>query len=352
MHEPKDLQEGNCNTEIPEATKCEDGGRSSTDEKRKEEAAHKVNPDSEGLGWYGNDRIVIGCVDEVNGPGSIEFPSFVPTRHELVQLAKYWASVRMDLDFSHFIDGQTGSSEIRLGPFASRRIARIAAALGEDEVAKAVNEAYDEFGKRCDPRTWKVFREGTPEEQKTLQAEIAREMSGIEDPQVVAGITELMKSLSLDYLVAGRKAARFAILSSPAAAVSDPACIIVPVLEYLNAGPSDGRYRKKEDGSVPPIEWEIRFVGLSRIEMMHIQRLPDPGKSADDVDIVMMSSESESGREFDRAAKRARWRNNPELVLEVEKAAVEASNALAAKVAGRNGVTMFDDFRAASIALG
>jgi hypothetical protein len=74
--------------------------RSGNVESMDEDRTHMVNPDSHGLGWYGNDRVVIGCVDEVNGPGSIEFPSFVPTRHELVQLAKYWATVQVDLDFS------------------------------------------------------------------------------------------------------------------------------------------------------------------------------------------------------------------------------------------------------------
>ena len=53
---------------------------------------YRGNPDSVGLGWYGDDRILIGYVDEVNGPGSEEVSGFVPTRHELIQLVKYWAT--------------------------------------------------------------------------------------------------------------------------------------------------------------------------------------------------------------------------------------------------------------------
>jgi hypothetical protein len=261
MDEKNILPTKNDNTELPERSKCEDGGCSSTAEKRKEEnAPHRVNPDSTGLGWYGNDRIVVGCVDEVNGPGSIEFPRFVPTQHELIQLTRYWASVRINIDFSYFVDGQTGSSEIRLRPFASRRIARIAAALGEDEVAKAVNEAYEDFGTGIDPRTWRIFRDGTPEEQQALQGEIVREFRGAEYPHVVAKIAELMKSMALEFPAAEEgKAARVAILLSPAAVVSDPTCIIVPVIHYVNAD-ADGHYRKNDDGSVPPIREQQRYA--------------------------------------------------------------------------------------------
>jgi hypothetical protein len=352
MDEQASLPTKNDNAVLPEPTKCDDGARGTTAEQPKEEnAPHKGNPDSEGLGWYGNDRIVIGCVDEVNGAGSIEFPSFVPTRHELIQLAKYWATVRIDLDFSYFVDGQTGSTEIRLGPFASRRVARIAEALGEEEVAKAVNEAYDEFGKGIDPRKWRIFREGTPEEQQALQEEFARAVSGIEDPQLVARITGFMESLGLDLPVAEEgKAVRFAILLSRAAAVADPACLIVPILHYVNAD-ADGHYRKDDTGSVPPIHWEVRSIGVSRLEMKHIQRLPDPGQAADDIDIIILRSDPSFGRKFSRASHSARWKKNPDLVAEVEKAATDAAAALVAKVAGREGVTLLENFKSASTAI-
>ena len=343
MNEQSNPQAENGSTELPEPKKGDDSARSTTGEELKDKnAPHKGNPDSEGLGCWENERFVVGYIDEVNGPGAVEVPGFKVTRHEAIQLAKYWAGVEIDLDFSYFVDGQTGSTEIRLGPFASRRIARIAEALGEEEVATAVNEAYEEFGKGIDLRTWKIFREGTPEERQALQDEMAREMSGTEDPEAVAKITEFLGSLGVDYLAAeSGKASRFALLRSPAAAVSDPACIIFPVVHYLNVDPNDGRYRKNDDGSVAPIEWEIRILGVSPLEMKRIQRLPDAGQAADSVDIVMMRPGTGSSREFYRISNKARWTLNPELSLEVGKAAVEASNVLAAKLAGRNGVTMF-----------
>lgn len=141
---------------------------------------HKSSPDSKGLGWWGNQLFVVGYVEEVNGPGAVEIPGFVATRHELIQLVKYWATVETDLDFYWFVYQCTGSSEIRLRPFAGRRISRIAEALGEEEVAKAVREAHNEFAKGVDPRTWNIFLNGTPEEREALQDEIQRGMCGVE----------------------------------------------------------------------------------------------------------------------------------------------------------------------------
>jgi hypothetical protein len=351
MNEQSNPQAENGNTALPESNKCDDGAPSTTPEPPEVTSTQKGNPDSEGLGCWGNEHFVVGYIDEVNGPGAVEVPGFVATRHELTQLAKYWAAVKIDHEFSWFANQQTGSSEIRLQPFASRRIGRIASALGEEEVAKAVNEAYEEFGKGIDPRTWKIFREGTAEERQALQAEIEREMRGTEDPETIAKITEFMQSLGLNSMVTGRKAARFAILSSPAADVSDPICVIVPVLEYLNADENDGRYRKDVDGSVPPIHWELRYVGLTKLEMKQIQSLPDPGQTADSIDVVMMRPDTGSSCEFYRISNKARWKKNPELVAEAEKASADASAALAAKVAGRNGVTMFDNSQAASKAI-
>jgi len=312
---------------------------------------NKGNPDSHGLGWWGDERSFVGYIDEVNGPGSVEVPDYKPTRHELIQLAKYWAGIAIDIEYDWFEYQQTGSSEIRLGPFAHRRISRISDVLGQEEVAKAVDEACDEFGKSCDPRTWKIFREGNPEEQRALQAKIAREMSGTEDAEEVAKITDFMTSLGLEVLLTEcGKTARFAILPFPAASVSDPSCIIVPILHYVNAD-ADGRYIKDDNGSVPPIEWEIRHLGLSRFEMKCIQKMIEPGEAAADIDIVMTRPAAASGREFHRISKKSRWRLNPALVLDVETHWLNASNTLAAKIAGRQGVTMFENFQSASTAI-
>ena len=137
---------------------------------------HRKCADNEGLGCSGNDKFMIGYVSEVNGPDSAEIPDFVPTRHELLQLVKYWATVVLDHQFFYFCYGQTGSSEWRRKAFANRRIDRIATLLGEDQVQKAIQESEEEFRKTTDPRAWAIFKSGTREERKAFQDEIQQRL--------------------------------------------------------------------------------------------------------------------------------------------------------------------------------
>ena len=131
----------------------------------------KQADDSQDLGPLG----VIGHVDEVNGAGSLEVPDFVPTRHELIQLVKYWATEALEIIYWWIVYGTTGSTEIRVGPFAERRIGKIAKLLGEDEVAKAIKEAHDKFW-GDDHETRRIVEEGTPEEVRALQDEVRRKL--------------------------------------------------------------------------------------------------------------------------------------------------------------------------------
>jgi hypothetical protein len=322
-------------------------GRSNTAEDTEE----KLGADAGGLGPMHAGSIVIGLVEEIVGEGGVEVPGCKVTKYELIQIVKHWAAEIVDSDFSYFLYGCTGSSEWRTREYANRRLNTIAKSIGEEEVKKAFKQTEEAYGKDVDQRAWKIFMEGTKEEQEAFQAEIEREMKGTEDPEAIAKITAFMQSLGLDSLVNERKAVRFAILASTAAAVADPPCILVPVLEYLNADENDGRYTKNPDGFVPPIEWELRHVALSPIELKRIQRLPDPGQAVDNIDLVMLRPDPAAGREFGCASNSARWKKNPELVAEVEKAAVVESSALAAKIAGKVGIGMFDDFRTAFTAL-
>jgi hypothetical protein len=131
-------------------------------------------PDSEGLGYYGNEKIVVGYVSEVNGSDSAGAPGFVPTRYELIQLVKYWATLELVHIFGFFLLGQTGSNERRRHAFAGRRISRIATALGEEEVRKSVEEAEQEFSKTIDPRAWAIFKDGTPESKRRFRTRFCK----------------------------------------------------------------------------------------------------------------------------------------------------------------------------------
>jgi hypothetical protein len=132
------------------------------------------NADNEGLGQLRGGKIVIGHVDEVNGRDAQEVPGFVATRHELIQLAKYWTKRAVDIEYFWFCCEQVGSSDRRIRTFAWNRVDRIADLLGEDEVNQAVQQAIDEYGKEQDPKVWSIFRNGTPEEQKAFHEETRR----------------------------------------------------------------------------------------------------------------------------------------------------------------------------------
>ena len=137
------------------------------------------NTDNEFLGQLRGPGFTIGHVDEVNGRGAEEIQGFIATRHELIQLAKYWAKKAIDIEYFWFLYEQTGSSDRRIRAFAWRRVSRIAELVGK-EVNEAVKQAYDEFGEGFKSaegkRAWNIFLNGTPEERKALQDEVYAEM--------------------------------------------------------------------------------------------------------------------------------------------------------------------------------
>jgi hypothetical protein len=55
---------------------------------------------------------------------------------------------------------------------ANRRLNRISVAIGIEEVTNAFREAEDAFAKSVDQRTWRIFMEGTKEEQERFQEEV------------------------------------------------------------------------------------------------------------------------------------------------------------------------------------
>ncbi len=129
-----------------------------------------VNADNAGLEPIRGNSILIGHVSEVNGWGAGELPGFVPTRHELCLLVKCWMTEVIDFDFFFFCCEQWCSSGIRRRKLSLRRIDRIAAFIGEDAVGRAIDEAYEEYGRQQDSESWRVYLHGTEDEQRALKA--------------------------------------------------------------------------------------------------------------------------------------------------------------------------------------
>jgi len=135
------------------------------------------NADNDLLGVTHAGQIGIGYVDEVNGLGATEAPDFVPTRHELLELVKYWYSVILHNNWFFFCYQQTGSREIRENWFAGRRISRVERILGEKPVERAIEEVARKFRESVnDPEAWRIFTEGTEWEREAFSENIYREM--------------------------------------------------------------------------------------------------------------------------------------------------------------------------------
>jgi len=111
-------------------------------------------------------------VDEVNGAGAAEVAGYIPTRHELVQLVKYWYGRLLDDEWFRFLYGGWDSREFRIGRFAPRRIRRAAAAIGQEEVDRAIKQVKDEFKANLnDTRLWEIFENGTDEQWDAVRNE-------------------------------------------------------------------------------------------------------------------------------------------------------------------------------------
>lgn len=162
------MSEENKNPEVPEAGKTSDN-------------TWKLSKDAEGLGPMHVGCSIVGAVDRIVGEGGAEVPGFLATKNELLQLVRYWATEIIDLDFDFFLYGCTGSSEWRTRAFANRRLYTISKFIGEEEVTKAFRQAEQAFGKRVNQRAWKIFMEGTKEEQEQFQQEVQKEMA--RDPE-------------------------------------------------------------------------------------------------------------------------------------------------------------------------
>ena len=143
-------------------------------EHRKMSTEHVANVDNKCLEPLAAGCFVIGSIDEINGADATEVPEFKPTRHELIHLVKYWKKRALDSEYWVFLSGQIGSTDIRMPPFAYRRISRIAALIGEDEIRKVVHEVETEFSKSQNPKAWNIFLHGTSQEREQIQEEFHR----------------------------------------------------------------------------------------------------------------------------------------------------------------------------------
>jgi hypothetical protein len=151
--------------EMPRAQEERDGTSVEEFIRQHHHLGSNANEDNDGLGVTRLiPGVVIGAVDAINGAEAKPCPEFVPTRHELLEVARHWATELLNIETVFFFDGQTGSEEWRTEAYAQRRLERIAMSVGDEEVEKVFSEVQDEFRKRVGDRYWEMFVNDNDEE--------------------------------------------------------------------------------------------------------------------------------------------------------------------------------------------
>ena len=134
------------------------------------EQFHTEIEDNKGLGaWPGPQKV--GSVLEVNGPDAREFSEYSPSHYELEVLARHWQKTALDIELEWFFLATTGSTEIRLGPYARRRLARIAQTIGDDAVDEVIEQVNQEARDRLGEDDWRTFVEGDESARQKLLEE-------------------------------------------------------------------------------------------------------------------------------------------------------------------------------------
>ena len=102
--------------------------------------------ESEGLGPLGG---VIGAgIRGVNDQSASLVENFKPTLYELEVLARHYLEEARMIEFDGRFLGMSGSYEIRMQPFAYRRLATIESILGEERLQEAISRAEEKWDKR------------------------------------------------------------------------------------------------------------------------------------------------------------------------------------------------------------
>ena len=84
---------------------------------------------------------IVGAVYEVNGEGAVEHTTQVST-FEIELLCKHWAGRRFNIHYMWEVCGQSGSREIREGPYAEARLVHFAQILGWERVDAIIEEFF------------------------------------------------------------------------------------------------------------------------------------------------------------------------------------------------------------------
>jgi hypothetical protein len=118
---------------------------------------------------------MLGSLGSINLEDGNEVPDFVPTLHELKQLALYWTNEQLEHEFALFAYQQGGSSERRYWNLIDSRLNRLAEILGEEAMQQVDKDAVASYRQRyttINDEDWRVFTTGTEKEQEAWRTKL------------------------------------------------------------------------------------------------------------------------------------------------------------------------------------
>ena len=92
------------------------------------------------------------------------------TVKELLALVVYWTHFVIDASYFKFSTGFDANWGV---DDANANIKRVARLLGKEVMDAAVLEAEQEYRRRCGPRAWNIFVDGSPEEVAAYWTELS-----------------------------------------------------------------------------------------------------------------------------------------------------------------------------------
>jgi hypothetical protein len=114
--------------------------------------------------------------EQVNSDEAVECDTYKPTHYELRELVRSWAREILDIDVSWSMWGVGACSDFRRQDYAFERIDRIRGVLGEESIRAAFDEVGEEARRRIGEDVWRIFTEGTPEEQEAFRDRLHRDV--------------------------------------------------------------------------------------------------------------------------------------------------------------------------------
>jgi hypothetical protein len=132
-------------------------------------------PDNEALEPLRVGNCIIDLCPEINGSDAVACPEYIPTQHELLQLARYWYDTLLGIHLDWFFLAVSGSYESRMLAYAGRRLDRIAKVIGQEATDKVVAEVDTEYQERMGA-DWEIFIRGDDEEREMVRARVNDEV--------------------------------------------------------------------------------------------------------------------------------------------------------------------------------